>query len=75
MDKASLSERDICTKYITPAILATGWSRMRFREEVQLAERRMSSLEIDDFYRQLKTEMTRGWIVEPESAYVREVAA
>jgi len=35
----------------------------------------MSGLEIDDFYRQLKTEMARGWIVEPEPAYVREVAA
>jgi len=34
-----------------------------------------SGLEIDDFYRQLKTEMARGWIVEPEPAYMREVAA
>lgn len=34
-----------------------------------------SGLEIDDFYRQLKTEMARGWIVEPEPAYVREVTA
>ena len=24
-DKKSLSERDICTKYITPAITAAGW--------------------------------------------------
>ncbi|OHC68889.1 MAG: hypothetical protein A3H93_11390 [Rhodocyclales bacterium RIFCSPLOWO2_02_FULL_63_24] len=35
----------------------------------------MSGLEIDDFYRQLKTEMARGWIMQPEPAYVREVAA
>lgn len=25
MDKASLSERDICTKFITPAIIKSGW--------------------------------------------------
>lgn len=34
-----------------------------------------SGLEIDEFYRQLKTEMAHGWIVQPEVAYVREVAA
>jgi len=25
LDKRSLSERDICTKYITPGIVGTGW--------------------------------------------------
>lgn len=25
MDKKSLSERDICTKFITPAIIQAGW--------------------------------------------------
>jgi type I restriction enzyme, R subunit len=25
IDKKTLSERDICTKYITPAIQAAGW--------------------------------------------------
>jgi type I restriction enzyme R subunit len=25
MDKLQLSERDICTKYITPAIQSAGW--------------------------------------------------
>ena len=34
-----------------------------------------SGLEIDEFYRQLKGEMAHGWIVQPEVAYVREVAA
>jgi type I restriction enzyme S subunit len=34
-----------------------------------------SGLEIDAFYQQLKTEMARGWIVQPEVAYVREVEA
>ncbi len=34
-----------------------------------------SGLEIDAFYQQLKTEMARGWIVQPEVAYMREVEA
>jgi type I restriction enzyme S subunit len=34
-----------------------------------------SDLEIDAFYQQLKTEMARGWIVQPEVAYVREMEA
>lgn len=38
MHKKSLSERDICTKYITPAILGAGWSQSQFREEVKLTD-------------------------------------
>lgn len=34
-----------------------------------------SGLEIDAFYQQLKTEMAKGWIVQPEVAYVQEVEA
>ena len=34
-----------------------------------------SGLEIDAFYQQLKTEMAKGWIVQPEVAYMREVEA
>ena len=35
MHKRSLTERDICTKYITPAILAAGWDlHNQIREEV-----------------------------------------
>src|SRR5438876_11577114 len=35
IDKKSLSERDICTKYITPAIEKAGWDRhAQFLEEV-----------------------------------------
>ena len=35
MDKRTLSERDICTKYITPAIKRAGWDEMlQIREEV-----------------------------------------
>ena len=36
---------------------------------------RASGLEIDAFYQQLKTEMVHRWIVQPEVASVREVAA
>ncbi|SNY97601.1 EcoAI/FtnUII family type I restriction enzme subunit R [Halomonas sp. hl-4] len=35
MDKKALSERDICTKFITPALLQTGWDiQTQIREEV-----------------------------------------
>lgn len=34
-----------------------------------------SGLTIDRFYRQLKTEMANGWIVEPQKAYIRETEA
>lgn len=34
MDKRNLSERDICTKFITPALLQAGWTQELFREEV-----------------------------------------
>lgn len=37
MDKKSLSERDICTKFITPAIEQAGWNILKqVREEVTL---------------------------------------
>lgn len=39
MDKSELSERDICTKFITPAIEAAGWDRMKqYREEVNFTD-------------------------------------
>jgi len=41
MDKHQLSERDICTKYITPAILQAGWQQNQFREEVNLTDGRV----------------------------------
>ena len=35
MDRRSLSERDICTKFITPALRGAGWDEMsQLREEV-----------------------------------------
>jgi Restriction endonuclease S subunits len=34
-----------------------------------------SGLEIDAFYQQLRTEMAKGWIVQPEVAYMKEVEA
>ena len=41
MDKSQLSERDICTKFITPAIQNAGWKHHEFREEVQLTDGRV----------------------------------
>ncbi|MEN6682269.1 DEAD/DEAH box helicase family protein [Stenotrophomonas pavanii] len=41
MDKHSLSERDICTKFITPAIRGAGWQQDQFREEVNLTDGRV----------------------------------
>ena len=42
MDKKSLSERDICTKFITPALEASGWDRdSQFLEEVNLTSGRV----------------------------------
>lgn len=41
MDKHQLSERDICTKFITPAIQQSGWQQHQFREEVILTDGRV----------------------------------
>jgi len=41
-DKKSLSERDICTKFITPALVAAGWDvQTQIREEVNLTKGRV----------------------------------
>lgn len=42
MEKIDLSERDICTKFITPAILTAGWQQSSFREEVKLTDGRVT---------------------------------
>lgn len=42
MDKRSLSERDICTKFITPALRNAGWDAMlQIREEVSFTKGRI----------------------------------
>ena len=42
MDKKSLSERDICTKYITPAIIKAGWNiNSQMSEEVSFTDGRI----------------------------------
>ena len=41
LEKFELSERDICTRYLTPAILKAGWSHEQFREEVKLTDGRV----------------------------------
>src|SRR6202171_578233 len=41
-DKGSLSERDICTKFITPALRKAGWDEMlQIREEVSFTKGRI----------------------------------
>ena len=41
MNKKDLSERDICTKFIIPALVGAGWTHSQFREEVRLTEGRV----------------------------------
>ena len=42
IDKRALSERDICTKYITPALRHAGWDEMlQIREEVGFTKGRI----------------------------------
>lgn len=42
VDKKSFSERDICTKYITPALVSRGWDLdAQIREEVTLTKGRV----------------------------------
>ena len=42
MDKKKLSERDICTKYITPAVISAGWDlHSQIREEVSFTKGRI----------------------------------
>jgi type I restriction enzyme R subunit len=42
LDKRTLSERDICTKFITPAVKSAGWDEItQIREEVSFTKRRI----------------------------------
>ena len=42
MDKKSLSERDICTKFIAPALRKAGWDgQLQIREEVSFTKGRI----------------------------------
>src|SRR3954453_729520 len=42
MNKTDLSERDICTKFITPAVESAGWDEMsQIREEVYFTKGRI----------------------------------
>ncbi|MGB5833342.1 MAG: DEAD/DEAH box helicase family protein, partial [Thiohalocapsa sp.] len=41
MEITDLSERDICTKHVVPALTAAGWSQQQFREEVGLTAGRV----------------------------------
>jgi type I restriction enzyme R subunit len=42
LDKRSLSERDICTKFVTPAVKRAGWDEMsQIREQVYFTKGRI----------------------------------
>ena len=41
MNKRELSERDICTKFITPALTSAGWKQTQIREEVTFTKGRV----------------------------------
>ncbi len=42
MDKRSLTERDICTKFILPALVSAGWdTTVQVREEVPFTKGRI----------------------------------
>ncbi|MFA7572137.1 MAG: type I restriction endonuclease, partial [Lutispora sp.] len=42
MNKKEMSERDICTKYITPALISSGWDlHKQIREEVTFTDGRI----------------------------------
>ena len=44
MNKKELSERDICTKFITPALRQAGWDEFsQLREEVSFTKGRITS--------------------------------
>ena len=48
MQKKSLSERDICTKFITPALKKAGWDiQKQIREEVFFTDGRINFLVAD----------------------------
>jgi type I restriction enzyme S subunit len=57
-----------------PKSLAELLSQHRGRSSAK-ALWQLSGLEIDSFYRQLKMEIEKGWIVEPAKAVVKEVDA
>ena len=65
MDKYDLSERDICTKFITPAIQAAGWQQGQFREEVSLTDGRvMVRGKLTDFLRRWNSAERKQAVLE-----------
>jgi type I restriction enzyme, R subunit len=43
MDKRNLTERDICTKFIQPAVKRAGWDEMAQVREKSISPRAVSS--------------------------------
>ena len=56
MNKKSLSERDICTKFITPALENAGWDKqMQILEEVTIYVRKSDYRYLDFYIPLIKT--------------------
>lgn len=56
MDKKVLSERDICTKYITPAIKKAGWDlNIQYEVEIDLGDPEELMIEYQEIVKQLET--------------------
>jgi type I restriction enzyme, R subunit len=61
MDKKSLSERDICTKFITPVLKDVGWDiKTQIRKEVSFAD---GKIIVRGKFVQRGKRKRRGWLV------------
>lgn len=69
MDKHQLSERIICTKFITPAIVQTRWQQYQFREEVALTDDRVKYV-IDG--NNVRVEVERSQYLNADSKLITE---
>ena len=71
MDKKNLSERDICTKFITPALRKAGWDEMtQIREEVGLYKGRK---ETERAWKVIAEEVkARGYNLDIKNPHTRE---
>lgn len=64
MYKKELSERDICTKFITPAIIKSGWDKdSQIREEVSFTAGKLL-LEVSLFHVAKVKELIISYIIK-----------
>jgi type I site-specific restriction endonuclease len=61
MDKRSLSERDICLKFITPALRKAGWDEiLQIREEVSFTKGRYARANLTPYIRSHSADATKS---------------